>query len=108
MLVLVNLDSAFARRASMEAQLKAAGLAAERVGVDLRGVARARAREMASRAFPAFRFGGLLPRCGSPAAPVPALRGHTVSIAPRIPAGLSPSRTCTFGLEFLSVPMRLP
>ena len=60
MLVLINLDRAVARRASMEAQLKAAGLAAERVGIDLRGVARARAREMARLAFPAFRFGGLL------------------------------------------------
>lgn len=60
MLVLINLDSAHARRASMEAQLKAAGLAAERVGVDLRGVARIRAQEMARRAFPALRFGGLL------------------------------------------------
>jgi glycosyl transferase family 25 len=60
MLVLINLDSAYARRASMEAQLTAAGLAAERVGVDLRGVTRAGAREMARRAFPAFRFGGLL------------------------------------------------
>jgi glycosyl transferase, family 25 len=60
MLVLINLDSACARRASMEAQLAAAGLAADRVGVDLRGVTRAGARETARRAFPAFRFGGLL------------------------------------------------
>lgn len=60
MLVLINLDRAVARRTSMETQLNAAGLAAERVGIDLRGVARARAREMARHAFPAFRFGGLL------------------------------------------------
>ncbi len=60
MLILINLESALGRRASMEAQLQAAGLAAERVGIDLRGVARADAREMARRAFPAFRFGGLL------------------------------------------------
>ena len=60
MLVLINMDRAVARRASMEAQLNAAGLAAERVGIDLRGVARARAREMARTAFPEFRFGGLL------------------------------------------------
>ncbi|MGB2818889.1 MAG: glycosyltransferase family 25 protein [Burkholderiaceae bacterium] len=60
MLILINLDSALARRAAMEAQLQAAGLAAERVGIDLRGVARDHAREMARLAFPAFRFGGLL------------------------------------------------
>lgn len=60
MLILINLESALARRASMDAQLQAAGLAAERVGIDLRGVPRARAREMARLAFPAFRFGGLL------------------------------------------------
>jgi len=60
MLILINLESALARRASMEAQLQAAGLAAERVGIDLRGVARTDAREIARRAFPAFRFGGLL------------------------------------------------
>jgi glycosyl transferase family 25 len=60
MLLLINLDSAVTRRASMESQLKAAGVAAQRVGVDLRGVTRARAREMARQAFPAFRFGGLL------------------------------------------------
>lgn len=60
MLVLINLDSALARRASMEAQLKAAGLAAERVGIDLRGLAGTRAQELARIAFPAFRFGGLL------------------------------------------------
>jgi glycosyl transferase, family 25 len=60
LLILINLDSALARRAAMETQLQAAGLAAERVGIDLRGVARARAREMARLAFPALRFGGLL------------------------------------------------
>ena len=60
MLILINLDSAVARRASMESQLQAAGLAADRVGIDLRGVERARARAMARLAFPAFRFGGLL------------------------------------------------
>ena len=60
MLILINLESAHGRRASMEAQLRSAGLAAQRVGIDLRGVARADAREMARRAFPAFRFGGLL------------------------------------------------
>ena len=60
MLVLINLDSALARRASMEAQLKAAGLAAERVGIDLRGgCPRSRAGDR-RMAFPAFRFGGLL------------------------------------------------
>ena len=40
--------------------MQAAGLAAERVGIDLRGVTRTDAREIARRAFPAFRFGGLL------------------------------------------------
>jgi glycosyl transferase, family 25 len=60
MLVLINLERALARRASMEAQLRAAGLAAERVGIDLRGVARTDAREIARCAFPGFRFGGLL------------------------------------------------
>jgi glycosyl transferase, family 25 len=60
MLILINLESAHGRRAAMEAQLRSAGLAAQRVGIDLRGVARADARDMARRAFPAFRFGGLL------------------------------------------------
>ena len=60
MLVLINLERALARRASMEVQLQAAGLAAERVGIDLRGVARPDAREIARCAFPGFRFGGLL------------------------------------------------
>lgn len=60
MLFLINLDTAVARRASMQAQLQAAGLAVERVGIDLRGATRAQARVIARNAFPAFRFGGLL------------------------------------------------
>lgn len=53
---LVNLDTARERRERMQAQLDAAGLHAERVGIDLRECSEADVHEWASRHLPQLRF----------------------------------------------------
>lgn len=56
MLALINLDVAAERRARMTARLAAAGLQAERIGVDLRIGAADRIRRAVDAALPGFSF----------------------------------------------------
>jgi glycosyl transferase family 25 len=56
MLVLINLDAAAQRRATMARQLDACGCAFERVGIDLRCVCEAEVEAQVAKCLPGLRF----------------------------------------------------